>query len=158
VTLADYNAHSRFPDAVARVNYPVDIHNPLGTGTKLVLLPKGAWYEIPWGALLPREIDNLAIGSRCISADHATHSSLRVMPPVCSLGQAAGTAAAMAIRQGIDIAAVDGRALNQRLIECGRNLLPYEPQAAQAAQADPTPAERAAQARRAAAVAKAFSA
>ncbi len=126
VTLADYEQGRTFPDAVARVTYPVDIHNPSGTGTRIVHLPKGRWYEIPWGCLLPNGIDNLAIASRCISADHATHSSFRVMPPVCSLGQAAGTAAAMAVRQGCDISQVDGFALRQSLIAQGRHLHPLE--------------------------------
>ncbi len=126
LTLDDYTQGRTFPDAVARVTYPVDIHNPAGTGTRIVSLPKGKWYEIPWGCLLPQEIDNLAIASRCISADHATHSSLRVMPPVCSIGQAAGTAAAMALQQGCDISRINGTQLRQRLIAQGRHLHPMD--------------------------------
>ena len=128
VTLADYRAGRRFPDGIERVNYPVDIHNPDGTGTTFLDMPKDVWYEIPFGCLVPRDIDNLAIGSRCISVDHGVHSSVRVMPPVCSLGQAAGTAAAMAIAAGIDLAAVDGLAVRRRLIEQGRNLPPFDPE------------------------------
>jgi glycine/D-amino acid oxidase-like deaminating enzyme len=123
VTAADYEAGRTFPDAVARVTYPIDIHNPDGTGTVLKHLPPGRWYEIPFGCLLPREVDNLAVGSRCISVDHAVHSSVRVMPPVCSLGQAAGTAAAMATAAKIDVSQVDGLALRQNLIAQGRNLV-----------------------------------
>ena len=50
------------------------------------------------------------------------------MPPVCSLGQAAGTAVAMAIAGGIDVADVDGLEVRQRLIEQGRNLPPFDPE------------------------------
>ncbi len=124
VTLEDYQAARTYPDAVARVTYPIDIHNPDGSGTIIHHLAKGAWYEIPWGALLPADIDNLAIASRCISADHAAHSSLRVMPPVCSIGQASGTAAAMALDAGKEVSAIDGLDLNARLIDLGRNLAP----------------------------------
>jgi hypothetical protein len=140
VTVEDYKAGRTFPDGVARVTYPIDIHNPTGTGTTLISPPKGSWYEIPWGCLLARDLDNLAIGSRCISVDHAVHSSVRVMPPVCSLGQAAGTGAAMALDQGVDICEVDGRALKAQLIAAGRNLIanppkqtpkPQDPQAEQ---------------------------
>lgn len=127
VTLEDYKAGRTYPDGIERITYPVDIHNPNGTGTVITHLPKGVWYEIPWGALLPKDIDNLAIGSRCISADHATHSSLRVMPPVCSLGQAAGTAAGMAIKAGVEISAIDGVALKRELVKQGRNLPEYDP-------------------------------
>jgi hypothetical protein len=125
VTRDDYSSAACYPDGVVRVTYPIDIHNPNGTGTEITDLPKGAWYEIPFGCLLPADIDNLAIGSRCIGVDHAVHSSVRVMAPVCSLGQAAGTAAAMALKQGIDVCQVDGVALKKRLIESGRNLV-YE--------------------------------
>jgi hypothetical protein len=126
LTVADYDAGRRFPDAVARVTYPIDIHNPNGTGTVMRHLPAGQWYEVPWKCLLAADLDNLAIASRCISADHATHSSLRVMAPVCSFGQAVGTGAAMALRHGINICDVDGVAVNARLVEQGRNLIPFE--------------------------------
>ncbi len=127
VTVEDYKAGRTFPDGIARVTYPIDIHNPTGSGTTLISPPKGSWYEVPWGCLLARDVDNLAVGSRCISVDHAVHSSVRVMPPVCSLGQAAGTGAAMAQQQGTDICQVDGRALKARLIADGRNLIPNPP-------------------------------
>ncbi len=130
LTLEDYQQARTFTDAVARVTYPVDIHNPSGTGTQMNYLPSGQWYEIPWGCLLPEGIDNLAVASRCISADHAVHSSLRVMPPVCSLGQAAGTAAAMAVQQGCDVSQVDGVILRQSLITQGRHLHTLEKAAA----------------------------
>jgi hypothetical protein len=126
LTVADYDAARRFPDAVARVTYPIDIHNPNGTGTVMRHLPAGQWYEVPWKCLLAADLDNLAIASRCISADHATHSSLRVMAPVCSFGQAVGTGAAMALREHINICDVDGVAVNASLIEQGRNLIPFE--------------------------------
>ena len=49
------------------------------------------------------------------------------MAPVCSIGQAAGTAAAMAVQTDINVCEVDGIALKQRLIELGRNLVDYDP-------------------------------
>lgn len=127
VTRADYESGRTYPDGIARVTYPIDIHNPDGTGTEITHLPKGAWYEIPYGCLVPEGIDNLLVGSRCISVDHAVHSSVRVMPPVCSLGQAAGIAAAMCLQAGIGCSDLDGKQLKERLIARGRNLVPYDP-------------------------------
>ncbi len=124
LTLDDYTAGRTFPDAIARVTYPIDIHNPNGSGTVLEHLPKGKWCEIPWPCLLPADIDNLAIASRCISVDHAVHSAIRVMPPVCSIGQAAGTAAALATQNQIPIYQVDSQALRDALIQAGRHLHP----------------------------------
>lgn len=127
VTLDDYRRGRTFRDGIARVTYPVDIHNPNGTGTHFIKLPQGAWYEIPYRSLLPENIDNLLVACRAISADHGTHSSLRVMPPVCSIGQAAGTAAAFAMRDGKMLSEVDGEAVRAQLIKDGRNLVTDAP-------------------------------
>lgn len=127
VTRDDFVHARAFPDGIARVNYPIDIHSPDGSGTEIILLPKNAWYEVPYGCLVPKDRDNLLIASRCISVDHEVHSSLRVMPPVCSIGQASGTAAAMALEKNILPFEVDGRELKERLIKRGRNLVAYDP-------------------------------
>ncbi len=122
VTLEDCKANCMYDDCIACITYPIDIHNPDGKGTELVHFPRGFWYGIPWRALLPRDIDNLAMGCRSISVDHAIHSSCRVMPPVCSFGQAAGTAAGMAVHQKIDLCEVNGIELRKQLIQDGRSL------------------------------------
>lgn len=110
-----FHRRARFEDAVSRVSYNIDIHNPSGAGTRLESMPPGEWYEIPYGCIVPQKCDNLLIGSRSISVDHAIHSSMRVMPPVISLGQAAGMAAVMSLETGIQPPALDGVELRQRL-------------------------------------------
>jgi hypothetical protein len=99
---------SKFPDGIARSNYPVDIHSPTGEGTLIQRLAPGEFYEVPYRCLVPKSVDNLVVGSRCISATHEAHSSLRVMPVVAGIGEAAGVAAAWAARQGISPRQVDG--------------------------------------------------
>jgi hypothetical protein len=99
----------KFLDGIARSVYPVDIHNPAGTGTVLKHLPEGEYYEIPFRCLVPLGCRNLLIGSRCISATHEAHSSLRVIPVVAGLGEAAGIAAALCAQRGVFTDAVDGR-------------------------------------------------
>ncbi len=122
VTLADFEARRKFPDAIARVNYAIDIHNPNGSGTDLRHIPPDDWYEIPYGCIVPADSCNLLVGSRSISVDHAVHSSMRVMPPVCSIGQAAGMAAAMAVAGGVNPNQLDGKAVRQRLVAAGARL------------------------------------
>jgi hypothetical protein len=119
LTRRDFERAAKFPDGICRVNYPIDIHNPTGSGTEIARLPKGEWYEIPYGCLVPADCDNLLVGGRPISVDHAVHSSMRVMGPVCTVGQACGTAAAMAVRLGVSPAQVDGVAVRRSLIEQG---------------------------------------
>lgn len=112
----------KFPDAVVRGNYQVDVHNPRGTGTMLKVIPPGEFYEIPYGCIVPQKIENLTIGGRSISADIAAHSSLRIMPTVCSIGQAAGIAAAMAVKNNTLPVKLDGRLVREELKKSGADL------------------------------------
>ncbi len=122
LTRADFEQSRKFPDAIARVRYPIDIHNPDGTGTEIIALPEGQWYEIPYGCVVPQGVDNLLVGGRPISVDHAVHSSMRVMPPACSVGQAAGVAAALASARDCPPAALDGVQVREQLRERGARL------------------------------------
>ena len=122
VTRDDFRAFRKFDDAIARVNYPIDVHNPDGSGTEHERIPAGEWYEIPFGCVVAKGVRNLLVGGRPISVDHAVHSSMRVMPPACSVGQAAGMGAAMAAAQGCDPAELDGCAVRAALKEQGANL------------------------------------
>jgi hypothetical protein len=91
----------KFADGIVKSSYPIDIHNPTGEGTVLERLKPGEWHHIPYRCLIPKKINNLLIGSRCISATHEAHSSLRIMPVVAAIGEAAGTAAAISIKDKV---------------------------------------------------------
>lgn len=119
VTREDFVAARKFPDAIARVRYNIDIHNPDGGGTEHLALPGEEWYEIPYGCIVPRGAGNLLVGGRPISVDHAVHSSMRVMPPACSVGQAAGLAAALCADRGCRPADLDGTEVRRRLAARG---------------------------------------
>ncbi|WDF43423.1 FAD-dependent oxidoreductase [Streptomyces sp. T12] len=96
----DILAARAFPDAVAHGAYPVDIHNPRGSGTVLKRVPRGRFYDIPLRCLLPKDTDRLLVAGRCISGSHVAHSSYRVMPISMATGQAAGVCAALSVRLG----------------------------------------------------------
>jgi glycine/D-amino acid oxidase-like deaminating enzyme len=118
----DFTNAAKSADTIARVTYPIDIHSPTGAGTEITRMKKGDWYEIPYGCIVPNKIDNLLMACRAISVDHAIHSSMRVMPPVVSIGQAAGTAASIAVERDISPSEIDGIELKRALIKRGRNL------------------------------------
>ncbi|MBD5634497.1 MAG: FAD-dependent oxidoreductase, partial [Candidatus Eremiobacteraeota bacterium] len=106
-----------FPDAVARSAYPIDIHNPTGSGTTTFRLPPGASYEIPYRCLVPARVDALLVAGRCISTTHEALASTRLTPTVMTLGQAAGTAAALCAARGLaprDVPALELRATLER--------------------------------------------
>ncbi len=122
ITREDFSNRTKFPDAIARVSYPIDIHSPTGGGTEILHMPDGEFYEIPYGCIVPRDCDNLTVGGRPISVDHAIHSSMRVMPPACSVGQAAGVAAALAAQRGVSPAELDGVDVRNTLKKMGAYL------------------------------------
>lgn len=119
LTVEDVLSGKKFPDAIACSCYPVDIHNPSGGGTVIRRVPEGDYYEIPYRSIVPEGTGNLLMASRSISATHEAHSSMRVMPVVAAIGEAAGTAAAMAAEGGIAPAAVDIRRLRTGLRAAG---------------------------------------
>jgi hypothetical protein len=125
---ADDVLHARtFPDAIARSAYPIDIHNPSGSGTTTHRLPAGASYEIPYRCLVPLSVDDLLVAGRCISTTHEALASTRLTPTVMTMGQAAGTAAALAVRTGATPRTLDTDALRERLIADGVDLRRPEP-------------------------------
>jgi len=122
LTRKDFERAAKFPDAIARCRYPIDIHNPDGTGTEITHIPEGDWYEIPYGCIVAKDRVNLLVGGRPISVDHAVHSSMRVMPPACTVGQAAGLAAAVAAKRGCSPQTLDGVEIRRMLVERGARL------------------------------------
>lgn len=99
----DVLSGARFPDAIGRCAYPIDIHDPAGTrGTLKGPQESGSnWYDIPYRCLIPRRVDGLLVAGRCISATHEGAASARVIPACYATGQAAGTAAALSITRGV---------------------------------------------------------
>jgi FAD-dependent oxidoreductase family protein len=122
LTADDVLSARKFDDAIARGAYPVDIHNPLGTGTVLKRLPPGEAYDIPLRSLMPQSAEGLIVAGRCISGTHEAHSSYRVMPIVMATGQAAGVTAALAARRGVRPRAVPVKQIQHELVRQGASL------------------------------------
>ncbi len=89
-------------DCIARGNWFIDIHNPSGEGTERVYPPEGKWYEIPYRSIRVRGFENLLIASRCLDSTHEAHAAVRITPQVMAIGEGAGTAAALCVREGLD--------------------------------------------------------
>ena len=130
-------------DAVARGCWFLDIHCPLGltaSGSWLCdkrckvkpecimmrkyrdQLPDSAlsprpigYYDIPYGCLVPKTVDNLLVSGRCISADHWAMSSARVIGTCFAIGEAVGTAAAMSVAERVRPKGLDVSGLRSQL-------------------------------------------
>ncbi len=83
-----------------------------------------ALYHIPYRCLLPREFSNLLVAGRCISVDHRVHHATKEIPPCMATGEAAGTAAALAVCRGVSPKELDVLLLQERLVQQGAILQP----------------------------------
>lgn len=112
-----------FADAVARCGAPIEDH-AAGAGTRWVYVGRGdeptqRTYGVPYRCLLPVDVDGLLVAGRCLSATHDAHASVRSMAQCMALGQAAGTAAALAVDADVAPRAVDSAALRAALRDAG---------------------------------------
>ena len=113
-----------FPDTIGIQGWPVEAH--IKGDVKFVFTPPSArgFNEIPYRIIVPQKIDNLLVAGRCASMSHEGQSSARVSGPCFIMGQAAGTAADLALGMGVAPRASDGAQLQQRLRAAGANLGP----------------------------------
>jgi len=97
----------RFEDTVAYGGWQIDNHLPGGfwmkskDGAHLQKKRLTEPYAIPYRALYSRDIENLMFAGRNLSATHAAFASARVMGTIGIMGQAVGTAAALAVEKGV---------------------------------------------------------
>jgi hypothetical protein len=92
-----------------------DHHGGAGDGTTWHYLPDGAAVGIPYRTLLVRDAANVLVAGRCFSATHDAHASVRSMAQCMAMGQAVGTAAAMAVTAACDPRELDPAVLRDRL-------------------------------------------
>ena len=105
-----------FPDTIGVNGWPVEAHV---AGTVEFRWQRGedprGYNQLPYRMLLPQGVDNLFVVGRCASMTQMGQSSARVTGPCFAMGQAAGTAADLALSAGTPLREVDVAALQQRL-------------------------------------------
>ena len=116
ITRDDVLNARKFEDGIALCGAPIEEHHA-GGDTKWEYLPDGETVDIPFRALRPQGLENVVVAGRCLSASHEAHASIRSIGPCMAMGQAAGTAAALA--RGGNIAELDVQHLRTRLLEIG---------------------------------------
>lgn len=113
-----------FPDGVTVATAQIDFHSltkPGHAGWRQRVEP----YAIPFRCLIAKGFSNLLMAGKCISGDQVAHSSYRMTPTCCAMGQAAGTAAALAVESGYtDIRQVQIARLRAELTRAGMELDP----------------------------------
>lgn len=94
LTREDVLSGRRFDDAAARAAWPIELWEEGRLGATYEYLPDGATYDVPLGSLRARDLDNLFMAGRCMSATHEALGSARVIGTCLAAGAAVGTAAA----------------------------------------------------------------
>lgn len=110
----------RVPEnSIAVMATNMDTHNKSDPGGTYYTLEKGLYYGVPYTCLLPKGVSNLLVAGRAISADATAGSATRMIPCCIVFGQAAGTAAALAVKEDKLPATIDGKELCATLKEQG---------------------------------------
>lgn len=115
LTREDLVEGRKFDDGVLTATFGIDIHDPV---LKTQTHPKGGGakpYQIPYRCLVPQKIDNLLVAGRCISGTHEAHASYRVTGNCIAMGESAGIASALCLKEGVIPRTLDGRQLNKVL-------------------------------------------
>jgi FAD dependent oxidoreductase/FAD binding domain len=112
LTGSDVAAARQFPDGIVACANPIDdVMRGDGEMTHDAAVADASYYTLPFGCLVPESVENLLFAGRNVSADPIAFASIRGMPQCMSMGQATGTAAAVALRAGIAVQAIDGCAI-----------------------------------------------
>ena len=106
---------------VRRGWFNFDVHNLTGSSLDKTGVQHG-WkqkneYTIPYGCLLPQNVDGLLLSGRNISGSHLAHSNFRIMSVCIAIGEAAGVAAAISVKQNVRLSQVDVREIQNYMGE-----------------------------------------
>lgn len=101
VTLEDFKAAREFEDSIGRGAMPAGAHTPDGITMYVYNLEPGRSMTIPYSCMLPRGKDGILVAGRCVSYEAPVANCIRCMPQCMAMGEAAGVAAAMAVKDGV---------------------------------------------------------
>ena len=125
LTREDVLEARRFPDEIALCGAPIEDHLA-SADTRWSYVPASGVYGIPFRCLVPRGVEGMLVAGRCFSATHDAHASARSMATCMAMGQAAGTAAALAVRSGVAPRSLDVAEVRARLADDGALLEPLQ--------------------------------
>jgi hypothetical protein len=114
LTREDVQSGARFADGIARGSYPMSVTVSPGVREHL-FVRDGGDYDIPYRSLVPRTTDGLLVAGRCLAATREAIGSARMGAQCMAYGEAAGTAAALAVGRGVAPREVDIAALRRAL-------------------------------------------
>ncbi len=88
----------------------------------MIIAKDDGHFELPYRILIPKDIENLYVAGRCVSCEAEAIGATRMMVCCATTGQAAGTAAAMSIKDGVSVRDLDIKKLQDQLASDGVRL------------------------------------
>ena len=120
LTFNDLQQSRIFEDTVVKLANSVDVHTSGAVDYKTY--ENDHPYTIPYRVLVHKDFDNVWSAGKTVSADRYAHGAIRVMPPAMAMGQAAGVAAALAVKTNQKAKDVNYATLKTMLINQGANI------------------------------------
>jgi len=120
ITGQELTAATKFADGIVCCDNPVDdVMRGDAEMTHEAIVEQGSYYTIPFRSMVPRSIENLMFAGRLVCADPVAFASVRGMPQCMLMGQAVGTAAALALESGVPVQQLDHAQLVAELLDQG---------------------------------------
>jgi hypothetical protein len=129
ITGDDVLSNMRSKSVIARCGRAMNVHASGGGakgdkrgGQQWIEAKNPIGFDVPLESLIPQKVNNLLVSGRCISVDRNALGSIRGEPVCMATGEAAGTAAALCVREGTQPTSLDIELLQQTLLGQGVNL------------------------------------
>ena len=110
VCRADVLGHAEFDDTIGVFTTFIDGE---------VVSKDDAHFQLPYRMILPKKLENLAVAGRCASCEDDAIQTVRMMVCCATTGQAAGTACALSIKEGVSLRNMDVSKLQAQLVSDG---------------------------------------
>jgi hypothetical protein len=113
ITEDDVRNQARFDDSIGIFPEFLD-------GYGVVIIPTtGRYFQVPYGIILPQQVENLLVAGRCVSGDKISHAATRQMMCCAVTGQGAGVASAISLKDNVTCRAVNIASVQKTLKKQG---------------------------------------
>ena len=123
--LVDPYKGTKYQQGIAVGDYPLDHHHGKVQLDEPEEFPPIPSFNVPYGCLVPEQVDGLLVAEKSISVTHLVNGCTRLQPCVMQIGQAAGAAADLCLKYAIQPRQLNIRELQQALLQAGCWLMPF---------------------------------
>ncbi|NGQ95773.1 FAD-dependent oxidoreductase [Brevibacillus sp. SYP-B805] len=116
LTEEDVVRGAKFEDAIACCGAPVEDHHS-GRETRWAYVQGDGYYHIPYRSLVPKQLKNVIVAGRCLSATHGAQASARNSAQCMAMGQAAGVAASICLDEKTRFSEINVKRLQEELLQ-----------------------------------------